>query len=848
MVVKKLKPFLILICFLYSVLNYSQNLNKELKPLSEILSAAKKQYKVNFTFANKIVSRINIIPYNNSFTLKETIQYLKNNTPLIFTFLTSNNILINKEINNYSICGYLIDINTKKSVENAHIKVFNTAINTISNSTGYFNINKTNENQVIEISHISYPTIYLNSTDFLLDDNCLTISLSQKIEKLEEVILTNYLTTGITIKTDNSISIDVLNSGILPGLIEPDILQKIQAIPGISSVNETISNINIRGGPNDQNLLLWDGIRMYHSGHFFGLISAFNPYLTDKVTLIKNGSNSQFNDAVSGTINIETINEISEEIKGGGGFNLLNVDAYAQVPISKKVGFQFSGRRSVTDFIDTPTFDQYYKKTFQDSKITSTTLTENIETNSTFDFSDFSFKLLYDFNKNHKFRVSYLNVANNFHFKEAIQSAEISESKTSELEQSNVAVGLQVTNMWNSKFKTFFQTYYTKYNVHAENFSLLNEQRLIQVNEVLETGLKLNSYYQIHKNIELLNGYHFYELGITNKEDVNLPLFIRTIKNVIRNHSFYSNANFTSNNAKTFINTGVRLNYVEKFKTFIVEPRINALHKINSNISVKIAGEFKSQNATQIIDLQEDFLGVGKRRWTLANNSSIPIIKSKQASIGINYKKNNFFIDLEGFYKTVNGITTANQGFQNQNQFIKTSGNYTVKGVEFLVNKKTESFSTWLSYTYNKNEYEFNELTPSIFPNNLDIRHSISFGNTYTYKKFDIALGLNWRTGKPNTTPINNNAVTTNSLGSSINYNTPNSERLSDYFRADFSSTYKFKLNRKINGMAGISILNIFNTENILNTYYKVNSEDLIDEVNNTSIGITPNITFRVSF
>jgi len=845
---KKLKPFLILICFLFSILNYSQNLNKETKPLSEILFAAEKQYNVNFTFANKIISTINIIPYNSNLTLKETIQYLKNNTPLIFTFLTTTNILINKEVDNYNICGYLIDVNTKKSIENAYIRIFNTNINTISNANGYFNIDKINKNQVIEISHLSYPTIYLNSTDFLLDNICLTISLSQKTEQLKEVILNNYLTSGITITTNNSITIDVLNSGILPGLIEPDILQKIQAIPGISSVNETISNINIRGGSNDQNLLLWDGIKMYHSGHFFGLISAFNPYLTDKVTLIKNGTSSEFNDGVSGTINIETINEISKKITGGGGFNLLNVDAYAQIPISKKIGFQFSGRHSITDYINSPTFDQYYKKTFQDSKVTTSILTENIKTNSTFDFSDFSFKILYDFNKNHKFRVSYLNVANNFHFNESIESPTISESKTSELEQSNIAFGLHINNTWSSKFKTMLHTYYTKYNVHAENFTLLNDQRLIQVNEVLETGIKLNTYYKFNQNLQFLNGYHFYELGITNTEDVNLPLFIRTIKNVIRNHAIYSELNFTSNNKRTFINSGIRINYVEKFKTFIIEPRLQALHKINANVSLKIAGEFKSQNATQIIDLQEDFLGVENSRWTLADDSTIPIIKSKQASIGINFKKNNFFIDIEGFYKYVDGITTANQGFQNQNEFIKTTGSYTVKGVEFMVNKKNENFSTWLGYTYNKNDYKFPELTPTIFPNNLDITHSITFGNTYTYKSIDFALGVLWRTGKPHTTPLNSEAISTEGISNSINYNLPNSERLSNYFRVDFSSTYKFKLSKKVNGMTGISILNLLNNNNILNTYYKISEENTINSIDNSSIGITPNFTFRVSF
>lgn len=58
--------------------------------------------------------------------------------------------------------------------------------------------------------------------------------------------------------------------GILPGLIEPDILQTVQALPGIKSIDETVSDINVRGGTNDQNLILWNGIKMYQSGHFLG--------------------------------------------------------------------------------------------------------------------------------------------------------------------------------------------------------------------------------------------------------------------------------------------------------------------------------------------------------------------------------------------------------------------------------------------------------------------------------------------------------------------------------------------------------------------------------------------------
>ena len=844
------KFLLILTCFLYTTFNYSQQFNKEAKPLFEILAVAEKQFKITFTYANKVIEGVKIAPYPENLNLEETLNYLEKNTPLTFTFSTKTNILISSQNEAGIICGYLLDFNSMQPVEGAFISVLNTNINKESNSNGYFKIDLAEANKVLEISHISYPTIYINVADFLKNNKCKTITIAQKIEKLHEVVLNNYLTSGITVNTNNTITIDAQNVGILPGLIEPDILQKIKAIPGISSVNETISNINIRGGSNDQNLLIWDGIKMYHSGHFFGLISAFNPYLIKNATLIKNGTSPQYNDGVSGTINIETLNKIEEKPFGGAGFNLLSIDAYGQIPISKKVAIQFSGRRAITDFVETPTFKQYFKKAFQDSKVTTVSGASNdqVKTNSNFNFYDINFKILYDLNNNNSIRLSFLNVENKLHLNEALQSETFSFNKTSEVEQKNIAVGLLLTSTWSQKFKTSIHTYYTKYDIHSEDFSLLTEQRLIQKNEVLETGLKLNTYTKLSENLQLLKGYHFYELGITNTEDVNLPVFIRTIKNVIRNHSVFSELNYSSTNRKTFFNGGFRLNYIEKFGTFILEPRIQALQKLNANFSIKISGEFKSQNATQIIDLQEDFLGVEKSRWTLADNKSIPIIKSKQTSFGINYKKNNFFIDLEGFYKKVNGITTANQGFQNQYQYLKSSGSYAVKGIEFLINRKTNTYSTWFGYTFNENNYDFPMLTPSKFPSNLDIRHQISFGNTYTYKKFDFALGLLWRTGKPHTTPIQNNAVGTNGISNFINYNKPNSNRLPNYFRTDFSSTYKFDLSEKVNGMIGVSIINVFNSKNILNTYYKINSEKSINTINNMAINTTPNLTFRVYF
>ena len=51
------------------------------------------------------------------------------------------------------------------------------------------------------------------------------------------------------------------------------------------------------------------------------------------------------------------------------GINLINADAYVQIPLNQKLALQFSARRAVTDFLNTPTYNQFSKRVFQDTKV-----------------------------------------------------------------------------------------------------------------------------------------------------------------------------------------------------------------------------------------------------------------------------------------------------------------------------------------------------------------------------------------------------------------------------------------------------------------------------------------------
>lgn len=674
----------------------------------------------------------------------------------------------------------------------------------------------------------------------------ITLGLKKSIDIptqiLEEITVSDFLTKGISIKPHGNTQIKPQGFGILPGLIEPDVLQTIQTLPGVESADERISNLNIRGGTNDQNLILWDGIKMYQSGHFFGLISAFNPYLIDNVIISKNGTSAVYGDGISSIIDMRSSNDIEPKKTFGLGLNLINSDAYFKTQLSNNVGLQLSARRSLTDLISTPTYNEYYERIFQDTDLTNS---GDISKNERFYFYDLSTKLLYDISPKEQLRFSLLNTYNALTYTEESNINQNDELLNSQLIQRNLALGISYHKKWNNKLSTSFALSASHYNLEALNNDISINQQLIQENEVLDTSLKLHLMYNSTNNINYFGGYQFSEIGISSLEDVNNPNFRRLIKKVLRTHSIFNEIAYSSKLKSTTFRFGLRTNYIDTFSKLYFEPRLSFSQRFLSNFRLELLGELKSQTSSQIIDLQNDFLGVEKRRWVLSNNEDIPIIKSKQFSIGLHYNKRGLLISGEVFMKQVDGITTRSQGFQNQYQYLNAVGKYKIMGIDILVSKQIQNLNAWFGYSISENKYSFKNLNfGNSFPNNLDIKHAFKLGSSLTLNKLKFAFGLNWRSGKPYTAPNEINPI----IGNLINYDVPNSSNNNDYLRADVSAIYNFNFGKSINATAGFSIWNITNNKNIVNTYFSLNDRESFDKVELKSLGFTPNLSFRINF
>ncbi|MEL7003730.1 MAG: Plug domain-containing protein [Bacteroidota bacterium] len=138
----------------------------------------------------------------------------------------------------------------------------------------------------IQISSRFHKTVTLSAKELLLIKDKLI--LEPETVYLSEVVVEGYLTSGVDTRlSDHSLQVDMKKLGLLAGETDSDILTVLKNIPGIRTPDGKPGSLNFRGSTFDQTLIHFDGIPIYHTGHFFGTISPYNPIAVDKVEIFR---------------------------------------------------------------------------------------------------------------------------------------------------------------------------------------------------------------------------------------------------------------------------------------------------------------------------------------------------------------------------------------------------------------------------------------------------------------------------------------------------------------------------------------------------------------------------------
>lgn len=835
-----MRSFLFATACLFSCLLHAQRPVEE-DPLATVLQQIEDRFDVSFSYPDELVDGVFVpIHLTDSTTLEEALQELQVRTKLRFTAISRNYVAVRAFENSDELlsCGYLKD-ESGEPMFGVLIRS-DSGVNTISDLDGFFQVS-VSFNDVLNFEHLGFSSLRRSAAE-LMTVGCPTLVMKEKASFLQAVTIENYTASGVH-KVNNLVKILPEDLTVLPGLIEPDILQSIQQSPGVNSPYETVSGLHIRGGSPDQNLVLWNGITTYNQGHFFGMLSTFNPYITKEVNFIKNGTNAAYGGRVSGVIDMQTSDEVGKSVSGGAGFNLLYGDVFVSTPvIQDKLSVTLSGRRSYTDWLETPTYNQYSKRVFQNTKIGES---EDAENQNDFFFTDYNASIVFKPTEQQTLRASSLYYKNHLTFNALSESGVSFED---DLLTQNEGYGLS----WDLR-KTRFQisqglqysNYLLKYefqHVANDTASVSSKKNLVSdigyyadVTLALSEQSELKIGYQLNRNH---TRYAFEDFGpayqlVLDQDDRTLLV----------------NAAFTQyeyDGDRLFATIGLRGNYYHDFDKFYLEPRAYLSWKLFDPLKITTSGEYRTQFISQIKESVVSDLSLENQVWKLASTDRFPIIKSVQFTSGLVYSWNGWFLEAEAYHKQIDGVTSLTFGFLNPVDNDYRIGDSQIHGVDVFLKKNWGGYKSWVSYSYLHTRNTFIGLNNGAsFPGNWNIRHFVNWSHFYSLGDLHFSLGWKWHTGKAYTDVAlengENGPVT-------IGFDEINGENLPVYHRLDFSALYEIHPEGKVRFRVGLSVLNLYNRKNVLNREFRT-TPTLDNELIDTriySLGITPNLVFRM--
>ena len=226
------------------------------------------------------------------------------------------------------------------------------------------------KNQKITISYLGYISTTFMAQEFDVT-KCKNILL--RIDKYlfgSEIVVTDYILDGITEGEGYgavNMSYDRLSNDHTN--IEQDILKTAQLIPGITSIDESASNLQIRGGTADQNLILWEQATLYGPGHLFGMVSTINPFIVDQVKIYKGIFEPNYDNRVGGIVDMSLSDSVAAGFHGGVGTTFTEAHAFMEIPIvDKKLSLLAAGRKTINGIYNSPTLVNYSTKIFSENQ------------------------------------------------------------------------------------------------------------------------------------------------------------------------------------------------------------------------------------------------------------------------------------------------------------------------------------------------------------------------------------------------------------------------------------------------------------------------------------------------
>ena len=581
-----------------------------------------------------------------------------------------------------------------------------------------------------------------------------------RTEAIDSVVVTARRPLMVYKQTGN-IAVDIEQLKYAPLFAgEKDIFKFLQLLPGVSAGKDGMSGLLVRGGSNDQTLILYDDVPIYNQAHAYGILSIFSGETVQSAEVSKGFISPAYGSRLSALTQIRTREGDRQNHRQSLTVGTLSLAGTLDGPIKRDKGSYLISAR-------------YF---FPEAVLAI------VDNAVRYGFYDVTGKLTYDIHRNHTLSLGIYSgddhmknkedhAENGFGWGNTTASLRLESRWNDNLRSSVVAYYTYLQNRQETEFKDdgFSNWGKTTFKTHEFGARMTFDQRLSRVWS-LEYGATFS-----HQRFEpmhtksIINGQHK-DRGYSSEQLVSGALFL--------------NNRFQWGGWRADVGVrGAAYDNSEQTK-YAVEPRAQLSYDFGRDNAVWLSGTINSQ---ALVQFNRYYYSMPIDFWTPFRDGRLQ--HAWQVSLGGRAKLHeNLTLSVEGYYKRMRNLPLI----YDSDDFLLSNGGFIYGtgrafGIEAMLQYQTERLSLTASYTYTDSRRRSDGVT---YPFEYDVPHDFNAFVSYDVvkrpgRKHTFSLNVAWRSGLPYR--LTNESYPDTDGNPIIGITAYPTMRMHNYFRADVS-------------------------------------------------------------
>ncbi len=650
----------------------------------------------------------------------------------------------------FTIHGYVREKGSGEDLLGVNIFDVRSGKGTVSNYYGYYSLTLPSDSIHLKYSYVGYSEdsrlLFLNSD---LEIN-IDLEAGQTLE--EVVILSNKPIPLHEMTQMSSINLTSRQIESMPALgSEVDVLKVLQLLPGVQGGHEGSSGLFVRGGSQDQNLILLDGVPVYNAFHLFGFLSVFNSSAISNVELIKGSFPARYGGRLSSVIDIKMKEGNNQKLKGNATLGFISSKFTLEGPIKKgTTSFMVSGRRTLFDLVGKP---------FLNSRRGETG----------YNFYDLNIKLNHRFSSRDRVLFSIYNGRDKAFENEKFTTEDQNNPELPDRTENDASLRWGNTTSiirWNhvisDKLFSNISLVYSDYTFRTKDRHLHEERSLEDTITVIrrldaQSGIEDWSANMDFDFIPSPAHYirwggniiaHNFTPGITAFESsFKMDTVVGALKTPATEYNLYFEDELTIS-SRFSANLGLRFSAFDVadslYKSW--QPRVGIRYLVFPGLAFKAS---YSKMIQFIHLLTNSGVGLPTDLWVPSTDQVEPQ-ESNQYAAGLAFDlADQYQISLEGYFKQMNNLIEYEEGASFLNREANwedkvEAGNGRAYGTELQIEKRFGRTTGWLGYTLSWSNRQFEVINQGRrFPFKFDRRHNFNLSLTHRLKD-NVLLSGSW--------------------------------------------------------------------------------------------------------